>query len=199
VRAALIEKGVAHTLREMTPADAAGEAFLAISPFRKVPVLEHDGLLVRETPAILRYVDAVFAGAPLLPSTPAGRARVDALVLAAGNYLYPTAVMGVFFAEAYIAANGGVPDSGSVGAHVAAARPVLAALEREIGSPFAVGADFGLADCALAPMLDNLAMAPAGAALLAEFPRLSALFGTLRERPSIAATRAPIPRFGLPA
>lgn len=106
---ALNEKGVAHAVREMTPPDAATEAFRAKSSFGKVPVVEHAGLVVRETAAILHCIEACFPARPLRPEAPAARSRVEGLMLAVANYLYPTGVMGVFFRHAYVAANGGVP------------------------------------------------------------------------------------------
>ena len=197
VRIALNEKSIAHQVREMTPADLATPSFRALSPFGKVPVLEHDGARLIETAAILRHVDAAFPAPALQPEEPLARARMDGLAQAAGAYLYPTAVMGVFFTEAYVTANGGTPDQAALARAVDQARPVLAGFEREVAGPFAVGPAFSLADCLLGPMLENLAMAPAGAALLADLPRLSGLLAAVSARPSVRATRAPIPLFGL--
>lgn len=199
VRIALIEKGVAHRVREMTPADTGTPEFRAKNPFAKIPVLEHDGLMVRETVAILHYVEAAFAGPALLPAQAALRARTETLMLAAASYLYPTGVMGVFFQHAYVLENGGTPDAAKVAAAATTTAPVLDALEHEVSLPWCVGEAFSLADAMLVPMLQNLAMTPAGQGLLASRPRLAAILSAGSARPSVAATQAPIPRFGLAA
>jgi len=74
---ALIEKGVAHDLAEADPfADPPPAALLALNPFGRVPVLEHDGFCVYETGAILRYADAAFPGPALVPDDPRAAARM---------------------------------------------------------------------------------------------------------------------------
>ena len=45
-------------------------------PFGKVPVVDIDGFRMIETPAILRYLDAVLPGPKLVPSDAEGR-RAD--------------------------------------------------------------------------------------------------------------------------
>lgn len=41
--------------------------FLTINPFGRVPVLEHNGYILRESGAILVYLDALFPEVPLIP------------------------------------------------------------------------------------------------------------------------------------
>lgn len=205
VRIALNEKGVAHDHVPLTPPDLATAEGRALSPFGRVPVLEHNGRRLFETVAILDYVDAAFEG-PALKSGDAYRdALSTAVVAAAGHYLYPTAVMGVFFNQAYILANGGRVNADRLAAAVGATVEPLTTIETVVeqlvglsGGPFMGGAGFGLADAALAPMIQNLSLAEAGRALLAERPVLSAWFAHAVERPSLKATEAPIPNFGLP-
>lgn len=201
VRAALNEKGVPHAHRDMTPGDLADPGFRAISPFGKVPVLEHGGLALSESIAILHYVDEVFPGPSLVPRDPVARARMQALLLGVSAYLYPTAVMGVFFADAYVTANGGVPDDRAVAEAAARTAPVLDALEAQWAdpgvAPWAVGEALTLADLLAAPMLQNLAMTEAGRQLLTGRPRLAAWLDRAGARPSLRATERPIPLFGL--
>jgi glutathione S-transferase len=49
-------------------------AFTAINPFQKVPVLDHKGLVVSDSGAIVRYL---CHGKPALPLAPRDRARID--------------------------------------------------------------------------------------------------------------------------
>lgn len=205
VRIALIEKGVAHEHVPLTPPELAASEGRALSPFGRVPVLEHDGRRLVETIALLDYVDGAFEGPPLK----SGDAYRDALALSvissAGHYLYPTAVMGVFFSQAYILANGGRVNARRLEEAVRSTVEPLTATEAAVaeliglsGGPFMGGERFGLADASLAPMIQNLSMAEAGRALLADRPILSAWFAAAVEQPSVKATEAPIPNFGLP-
>lgn len=197
IRAALNEKDAPHEHRDMTPSDLSAPAFRAFSPFGKIPVLQHGDFTLSESSAILEYIDETFPGPSLVPREAAARARMRALLSGLSAYLYPTAVMGVFFQDAYVRANGGTPDAGAV--HDAATRtgPVLDALEAQWMAPWAVGEDVSLADLVALPMIQNLSMTATGLALMAARPRLSAWFGRAKERASLRATEGPIPLFGL--
>lgn len=205
VRIALNEKGVAHDHVPLTPPDLATPQGRALSPFGRVPVLEHDGRRLFETVAILDYVDAAFDGPRLKSGDPYRDALSTAVVTAAGHYLYPTAVMGVFFNQAYILANGGRVDADRLAAAVEATVEPLKTIESVVetliwlsGGPFMGGAGFGLADAALVPMIQNLSLAEAGRGLMAERPGLSTWFAEAVRRPSVTSTEVPIPNFGLP-
>jgi glutathione S-transferase len=205
IRIALNEKGVAHAHVPLTPPDLATPEGRALSPFGRVPVLEHDGRRLFETAAILDYVEEAFEGPALKSGDPWRDALSTAVVAAAGHYLYPTAVMGVFFQQAYVLANGGRVNSAAVDAAVEATRSPLAAIEASVDQllavsrgPFLGGEGFGLADASLAPMIQNLSLAEEGRRLLADRPVLSAWFARAIERPSLKATEVAIPNFGLP-
>lgn len=78
VRFALAEKGLeweGHliNLRQFEQLD---DAFLALNPDGMVPVLIHDGFVVRESSVINVYLDEVFPDPPLIPPGPRERARV---------------------------------------------------------------------------------------------------------------------------
>jgi glutathione S-transferase len=205
VRIALIEKGVEHDHVPLTPPDLATPEGRALSPFGRVPVLEHDGRRLFETAAILDYVEAAFDGPALKSGDPWRDALLTAVIAAAGHYLYPTAVMGVFFTQAYMLANGGRVNAGRLAEALEATRAPLDAMEGLVGDllaasggPFLGGAGFGLADASLAPMIQNLSLAEEGRRLMADHPVLSAWFSRAAERPSLKATETPIPNFGLP-
>lgn len=198
VRLALLEKGVIAELEEMTPGDTGSPAFLAISPFGKIPVFRHGPITIVETIAILHHVETSFPGPALLPADPLARARALEVMLATANHLYPVGVMGVFFGHAYVEANGGTPDAAAVARAAEATAPVLDALAARIAGPCVLASGFSLADVLLAPMIDTMVLAPAGARLVGDRPVLAAWWQGVRDRPSLAGTRVPIPRFGLP-
>lgn len=205
VRIALNEKGVVHEHVPLTPPDLATPDGRLLSPFGRVPVLEHDGRLLFETAAILDYIEAVFDGPALKSGDPWRDALSTAVIAAAAHYLYPTAVMGVFFQQAYILANGGRVNDLRLREAVEATRAPLDAMEGVVqtllgasGGPHLGGTVFGLADASLAPMIQNLSLAEEGRRLLEERPMLTSWFASAAERPSLKATEAPIPNFGLP-
>jgi len=205
VRIALNEKGVAHDHLPLSPPDLATPEGRALSPFGRIPVFHHGDLRLHETPAILRYVDGVFPGPRLHAEDPLADALSTAIISAASAYLYPTAVMGVFFNQAYVLANGGTPIGAAVAEAATAADPVLEAMDALVvqllsvtKGPWLHGETFGAADAVLAPMIQNLAMAEAGRALLARRPAISDWFARASQRPSLVATQAPVPNFGLP-
>jgi glutathione S-transferase len=64
-------------------------------PFGKVPVLDHDGLRILETSAIVRYLNDVLPGPSLVPATPRDRARMDMVVGLTDSYGYGALVGGI--------------------------------------------------------------------------------------------------------
>jgi len=61
-RLALAEKGVTHELVDVPFGAQREEPHLSRQPFAKLPAFEHDGFVLYETQAIVRYVDERFAG-----------------------------------------------------------------------------------------------------------------------------------------
>jgi len=78
VRIALAEKGLAWTSHhvDLRNFEQLSPAFLAINPQGMVPVLRHDGLLLRESLVINEYLDDAFPEVPLRPAAAAARARM---------------------------------------------------------------------------------------------------------------------------
>ena len=75
-RLALAEKGVPYRLVPLNPfAEDPPDPNKELHPFGKMPVLRHDGCLIYETQAIVRYIDEGFSGPRLLPSGALDRAR----------------------------------------------------------------------------------------------------------------------------
>ncbi|HEY1430641.1 MAG TPA: glutathione S-transferase N-terminal domain-containing protein, partial [Stellaceae bacterium] len=73
VRAALLsleEKGADYEFAAMAPGTLKQQPHLARHPFGRIPAFEHDGWMLYETQAIMRYVDAVVPGPRLQPEEP---------------------------------------------------------------------------------------------------------------------------------
>src|ERR1700741_55775 len=83
VRAALLaleEKGAEYELAAMQFGTLKQQPHLARHPFGRIPAFEHDGWMLYETQAIMRYVDAVVPGPRLQPEEPRAAARMDQLM-----------------------------------------------------------------------------------------------------------------------
>ena len=68
---------------------------LARHPFGKVPVLDHEGMRILETTAIVRYLNDVLPGTSLVPATPKDRARMDMVVGLLDSYGYGALIGGI--------------------------------------------------------------------------------------------------------
>lgn len=81
VRAALHLKGIAFTERivDLGRGEQLQPAFRALNPQGALPLLEHDGLRLTQSSAILEYLEETWPQVPLLPADAAGRARVRSL------------------------------------------------------------------------------------------------------------------------
>jgi glutathione S-transferase len=78
VRLALAEKGVewAGHYVDILAGEQFTPEFLALNPDAAVPIMVHDGAVLRESTVICEYVDEAFEGPPLMPADPLGRAAV---------------------------------------------------------------------------------------------------------------------------
>ena len=90
VRMVLMEKAVDYeqvqvNVLEGEPRDPE---HLARHPFGKVPVLDIDGVRIRETDAICRYLDETLSGPSCIAGTPKDRARMNEAISLFNSYGY---------------------------------------------------------------------------------------------------------------
>ena len=190
VCATLQEKGADWCLAALAPRDIKQAPHIERHPFGRVPVLEHDGFMLYETQAILRYLDRVRPNPALTPSDPRQAARMDQIIGLNDWYLFPGAASVIVF-HRVIAPRlfGGTPDEAVIAAALPKTRLVLAELSRLLGAQeFLAGAALSLADLHLAPQLALLAEAPEWAELSMPHPNLVDWLGRMLARKSIAST-----------
>ena len=91
VRIALNMKGLDYEQSSIHLAKGRQYApeFSEISPQNLVPVLEHDGVRLYQSPAIIQYLDEKFPQPPLLPKDPVERNRVRSLALISVCEIHP--------------------------------------------------------------------------------------------------------------
>ena len=199
VRIALAEKSLVYRHEETTPAAMQMALGRDLTPFGQVPVFQHGGLRLLETPAILQYIDEKWPEPPLEPPTSAGRATMTMAMLLAANHFYPSGVMGVFFQEIYIPRNGGAARQDVVAEALHRARLFLKFLSDHIERDYLLGDALTLADITIAPMVHNFGLSPSGTATLRDYPKLVQWHARKVARPSWTQTLADVPLFGLPA
>jgi glutathione S-transferase len=190
VRLALHEKGVEHRLVEVDLLGGAHkqQPYIARQPFGKVPAFEHDGNSFYEVSAILRYIDEVFSGPALMPSTPVARALANQVMSIVDSYGYAPSVQNIFIPRVLVPSLGGELDMAKVEAAKAPAALFVKELERLLGNQsFFGGANVCLADGHVFPVLVYLRAAPEGKAMLESAPQLRAWMGRMQERPSVRA------------
>jgi glutathione S-transferase len=87
VRLILTHKGAAYTFRDLET-EMGKPTHLALHPFNRVPVLQHDDFNVYETSAIVTYIDEVFEQPPLQPKNARDRARMHQWMSSVNSYYY---------------------------------------------------------------------------------------------------------------
>jgi len=132
---------------------------MARHPFGKVPVLDHDGLRILETSAIVRYLNDVLPGKSLVPATPKARARMDMMISVIDSYGYGALVGGVAAYHLFPDFVGGKNDAMRKAGLENGRRVVDLAMQTKGDSDFVVG-DLSLADLYLAPIVFYVSLTP---------------------------------------
>lgn len=182
-----LEKGVAYEMIDVPP-PFKDPAHMARNPFGRVPVLDHDGFVLYETQAILRYADRAFSGPSLQPADLREAARMDQILSIVDCYLFKTWSGEIGF-ERLVAQNflGRPPNLEAIEAALPLAQACADALEALAAKPYLTGETFSLADIRLLPHFAWFQLTPEGAEMLKGKPKLIDWFRRASERPSVAA------------
>ena len=185
VKIALYEKGVAF---ETQLPDIVGggnlEEFAALNPRLEVPTLIDGETVVFDSTVILEYIEDRWPTPPLLPKSPADRARVRMIEDVCDTY-YEAINWALMEVRAFRRASGALADRLCARA-TEQTTGINAWLERKLGAgPWFNGDTFGWGDLAVVPAI-------AGASLNGNPPpagsRLAAWFARAQERPSVVQT-----------
>jgi glutathione S-transferase len=192
VRAALLtleEKGAEYELAAMALGTLKQQPHLSRHPFGRIPAFEHDGWMLYETQAIMRYVDAVVPGPRLQPEESHAAARMNQLMGITDWYLMPQVSATITFNRVVAPRFNRPVDEEKVVQAVPNARICIAEIARLLdGHTWMAGDALSLADLLLAPHLSMFAQAPEGAQILQEHENLSRWLARIEERPSMQAT-----------
>lgn len=189
VRFALGEKGLDWVGRyvDILNGEQFSPEYLALNPKAVVPVLIHDGTVIRESTVICEYLEDAFPAPAILPSSPVDRARVRIWTKTVDEELHPACSALTYIAshrhtilrrgagsfESFLEAGGSEGrgaralkwqyiqqgfDAPGAADKIRLYDDCLRRMEQDLGdSPWLVGDRFTLADIALAPYLNRLA------------------------------------------
>jgi glutathione S-transferase len=190
VLATLEEKGASFRLSPMAPGTFRSPEHLARHPFGRVPVLEHNGFIIYETQAILRYLDRVLPTPSLTPADPKRAARMDQAMNVNDWYLFQGVGNVIGFHRVIGPRLMGLkPDEAAIEAAMPKARAVFGELARLLGEqPFFAGQAISLADLLVAPQIEFFAQTPEWAVLGVPHANLVAWLARMEARPSMKAT-----------
>jgi glutathione S-transferase len=180
-RIVLYEKGV--DFEKVNPPGGMGSAdYKKINPVGKIPALQLDnGQVIAESEVINEYLEDKYPQNPLLPKDAEGRAVVRGCTRFHDLYLEPPlrAVFPKLFGQNL--------DDKFIADKMAEVNSRLDQLEATIGSPWATGANFTMADAALTPTIFFMVgMLPqfGSKGPLEGRPKLAAWWAGIQERPS---------------
>lgn len=136
-----IEKGAAY---ELVPVAYGSAAHGALHPFRRMPIVEVDGVRIIESLAITGYLDETLEGPALQPVDAAGRAAMRTWMAICGDYLFRDVVRAI------------PRDRPPTDAELTTAGTALERAESLVrGTAYLTGPELTLADLYLAPQLSN--------------------------------------------
>jgi glutathione S-transferase/RNA polymerase-associated protein len=182
VKIALLEKGVEFEAR-MPNFFGGDDVFAAASPRLEVPALLDGDTTVFDSTVILEYIEDRWPKPPLLPASPADRARVRMLEELCDTY-YEAINWAGFEIRVFRRATGELAERllARAGRQIAGAN---AYLERQLAArPWFNGDAFGWGDLAAAPAVQAAAL---GGNPPAAGTRLASWLERVRTRPSVAA------------
>jgi len=184
VRIALLEKGVPFEEDDSVHGSQKPE-YLAKSPMGKVPYLEVDGQLLRESEVILEYLEDAYPQKPLLPKDPLERARVRELVtfIELHNELVVRRLYGGLFF------GGSFSEETKAAVEKDIAKGVRALKAVATFDPFIAGKDLTIADCAAfvhLPIVTLVTKLAFGRDFLEDIPQMKPYLKMLGERPAFA-------------
>ena len=196
VRLALEEKPASYELIDVAMLKGAHKepAFLARSPFGKVPAFSHDGFDIFETDAIVRYIDQAIPGQPLQPMDAQPRARMNQIIGIIDFFAYPAVITNIVMNRLVRPMLGEQPDEAAIKSAIPTADLSLREIERLMGAnKFLADDKVSLADLFVAPVYHYLALTPEGQEMLKPRARLQAWWELMKARNSVTTTE---PKFG---
>jgi len=186
VLACVALKGLDYEIDPITPF-FGDEDFTRLSPLRRIPVLVHDDLVLCDSSVICAWLDEAFPERPLLPASPADRARARWFEEYADTRLGDVFIWGLFYQKRVHPAVWGEPgDAARVEKTLAKDAPaVLDYLEGELPASGFLFGEIGLADISIASFFRTASYVDF-AIDAARWPRTAAFVARTLDHPCLA-------------
>jgi glutathione S-transferase len=161
---------------------------LARNAFGKVPVLEHEGMMIYETAAILDYVDTFFRGPSFTPTNVKDKARMDMAVGIGGSFGAPTLVFGVAAYHLFPDFVGGQDEEKRQNGIVGGRLVLTEMMKLKGNSEYIAGDAPSLGDLYLIPQVTYLAATPDADAVWSDIPGFQEWWTKVKELKSYNPT-----------
>ena len=179
-------KGLSYEIDPITPF-FGGDEFERLSPLRRIPVLIDGGVTLCDSSVICAYLDEAYSGHPLLPASPADRARARWLEEFADTRLGDVFIWALFYQRrVHPLVWGEDGDQERIDRAVNEEAPAaLDYLEGQVPESGFLFGDIGLADIAIASYFRNAAYADFHIDA-ARWPRTAAFVERVLAQPCLA-------------
>ena len=161
--------------------------FLEMNPHGKLPVIVHDGRLVRESAVVLEYLEEVFDEIPMLPVDPYERSQVRLWLQFCNSEYVPAFYRCVLNTDESLRER----NAAQMRAAIAGLLEGIETLSDE--GPYFLGSELSLLDISFAPFVERHAAveALAGVAIAddEEYAPLRRWFAAVAEHPAYAPTK----------
>lgn len=182
-RLAIYEKDAPVEIAPIPGGDLKSPEYLKIYPLGMTPALDVNGQVIGESEVINEYLEEKFPTTPLLPKDAEGRARSRSISRFHDLHLEPP--LRALFFQVMVKEK----DTKLIAEKLAELKTRLDQLEGMLSSgPYALGAAFTLADCAVVPTMFflNLVLPMMGAASPTDGrPKLAAWWTKVQERATV--------------
>jgi glutathione S-transferase len=192
-RMTCVEKDVVYSLQHQTIQEVRSEAHRALHPFGKMPAMRHGDLVLYETPAICRYIDAAFDRPPLQPEEPAATGRMEQWISVVNSYVYDDFIRRCVLQYIFPQGPDGKPDRKAIDAASPDLERDLRLLDNAYGAnDYIVGGNGPtIADLFIAPILAWFAKTPEGEALMGRHANVRRALQVMQQRRSFRETEPP--------
>jgi glutathione S-transferase len=197
VRLVLIHEEVPYTFRDLEP-EMGKPTHLALHPFNRVPILQHNDFTLYETSAIVAYLDDTFEKPMLQPNSTRERARMNQWISSVNSYYYPYMVYHVTH-ERLVFPQLGIPSDEKVVAHALPKIELgLQVMERQLarGNEHLLGSELTLADFFILPSTYAFGLTEEGKAMYPKYPAFCRWRERMESLPTVLRFRASQPPRG---
>src|SRR6476659_10887211 len=195
VRLILTHKGAAYTFRDLET-EMGKPSHLALHPFNRVPVLQHDDFTVYETSAIVTYIDETFEKPSLQPKNARDRARMHQWISSVNSYYYTYMIYHVTHERRVFPELGIASDEKVVAHALPRVETALSVAARELAHDknCLLGDELTIADFYLLPSTFAFSPTAEGQSLYPKFPAFCRWRERMDNLPATQKVRAAVPR-----